>query len=264
MRCVMLKKRLIGVVIVKNGLAIQSFGYNRYFPLGKPECLVENLDRWGVDEILVLSIDRYKNKLGPDFLLLEKLANLGLETPLIYGGGISSVEEGVKAVQLGADRVCVDSLLQDNIEIVIELSEQIGQQAIVGVIPVSEVNGVIKRLDYRTKSSLPLTDKNLEESGRAISELLLVDWINEGSKNGFNMQIIKKFCNTSIPLIPFGGLSEDDKINDLLEHKGISAIAIGNFLNYKEHSVQSYKKEHSKSYIRKPHYKEKYTLLSHE
>lgn len=260
----MLKKRLIGVVIVKSGWAIQSFGYSRYLPLGKPECLVENLDRWGVDEILVLSIDRYKNKLGPDFLLLEKLANLGLETPLIYGGGISSVEEGVRVVQLGADRVCVDSLLQDNIEIVIDLSEQIGHQAVIGVVPVSEVNGVIERLDYRTKSSSQLTDRNLKESGRAVSELLLVDWKNEGSKNGFNMQIIKNFCNTSIPLIPFGGLSEDNKINDLLDRKGVSAIAIGNFLNYKEHSVQNYKKEHGESYIRKPHYKEKYTLLNHE
>ena len=28
----MIKKRLIGTVIVKNGWAVQSFGYNKYLP----------------------------------------------------------------------------------------------------------------------------------------------------------------------------------------------------------------------------------------
>ena len=32
---------------------MQSFGYRRYLPLGRPEVLVENLDRWGADEIVL-------------------------------------------------------------------------------------------------------------------------------------------------------------------------------------------------------------------
>jgi len=42
-----------------------------------------------------------------------------------------------------------------------------------------------------------------------------------------------------------------------LADKKISAVAIGNFLNYKEHSLQRYKKELNKKYIRTPHYVEK-------
>ena len=68
----MLKKRLIGIVLVKDGWAVQSFGYRRCLPLGKPECLVENLDRWGADEIFVLNIDRSTDNIGPDFELLKK------------------------------------------------------------------------------------------------------------------------------------------------------------------------------------------------
>ena len=68
----MLKKRVIGVVTVKAGWAVQSFGYHRYLPLGRPEYLVGNLDRWGADEIVVQVIDRSKNQLGPDFDLIEK------------------------------------------------------------------------------------------------------------------------------------------------------------------------------------------------
>ncbi|MFN8967222.1 MAG: HisA/HisF-related TIM barrel protein, partial [Pseudanabaena sp.] len=109
----MLKKRLIGVVTIKDGWAVQSFGYQRYLPLGKPECLIKNLDRWGADEILVQVIDRSRQKIAPDFSLLERIGKLGLSTPLIYGGGIRNVDDGVKAIHYGADRLVVDALLHD-------------------------------------------------------------------------------------------------------------------------------------------------------
>ena len=54
----MLKKRLIGVITVKDGLGVQSFGYKKYFPLGKAEILAKNFNRWGADEIFLNVIDR--------------------------------------------------------------------------------------------------------------------------------------------------------------------------------------------------------------
>jgi len=77
----MLRKRLVGVVTVRRGRAVQSFGYGRWLPLGRPEVLVENLDRWGVDEILLQCIDRSAQQLGPDLALLikaSKEAGLGV------------------------------------------------------------------------------------------------------------------------------------------------------------------------------------------
>jgi len=114
----MLKKRLIGIVLVKDGWVVQSFGYRRYLPLGKPECFVENLDRWGADEIFVLNIDRSTDNIGPDFELLKKLGKLGLDTPIIYGGGIRSLDDGLKVIRLGADRLVVDALMHDDQEII--------------------------------------------------------------------------------------------------------------------------------------------------
>ena len=54
----MLAKRLIGAVIVRDGLAVQSIGYKKWLPIGKPEIVIENLCRWNVDEIAVLYVDR--------------------------------------------------------------------------------------------------------------------------------------------------------------------------------------------------------------
>ena len=57
-------------------------------------------------------------------------------------------------------------------------------------------------------------------------------------------------CNK--PLILFGGISECEQIKKLLIQNNISSIAIGNFLNYKEHMIQTDKKELGLSGIRKP------------
>ena len=56
-----MKKRLIGVITIKDDLAVQSFGFKNYLPLGKPEILVKNLDIWGADEILINDISRTKH-----------------------------------------------------------------------------------------------------------------------------------------------------------------------------------------------------------
>ena len=102
----MLKKRLIAVVTIRNGLAVQSFGYKRYLPIGRPEVVVENLDRWGADEILLQCIDRSVGILsGPDFLTLEKISKTGLSTPLIYAGGIRHAEDAVKAMMEEAEKL---------------------------------------------------------------------------------------------------------------------------------------------------------------
>ena len=56
----MLKKRIIGTVLVKDNIAVQSFSYSKWLPIGKPECIVKNLDRWGADEIVVISLKRFR------------------------------------------------------------------------------------------------------------------------------------------------------------------------------------------------------------
>src|SRR5450755_2779146 len=137
----MLKKRLVGVITVKDGWAVQSFGYRRYLPLGHPEYLAENLDRWGADEILVLSIDRTRRGLGPDLDLVRRLGGMGLSTPLSYGGGIRTIAEAGAIIQAGAERVCVDATMRSSATVVRGISSLIGAQAVIGALPLSSVSG---------------------------------------------------------------------------------------------------------------------------
>jgi cyclase len=237
-----LNKRLVGVITVKNGWAVQSFGYRRHLPLGKPEILAENLDRWGADEIILQSIDRSAQQLGPDFTLLDRVAKMGLGTPIIFSGGIRTVDEGIRVIQSGADRLCIDALLRDAPEVARGLSDRLGAQALIAALPLSMELGRLCLLDYRRCTHAPLNEKVMALlREKVVSEALIIDWKNEGHDRGFDFELLKQFPLHDLPLIAFGGLSEASVLRRVLDVRQVAAAAIGNALNYRENAIGAFK-----------------------
>ncbi len=253
----MLQKRIIGVIAVENGMAVQSIKYQRTLPLGRPEMLAENLDRWGADEIMILDLGRSRKGLGPDMDLIHRLGALGLTTPLSYGGGVITAEHAVAVIQAGVERVCIDSLLHDNPERVISLTQLVGAQAIIAAFPVNIHEYCLQWYDHRkcTVGSLSSSALALLDDGY-ISEALVVDWQHEGEKEGFNPALIELFSDRvkGTPLLLYGGISEFTQLRDFLSHPSVSAVCIGNFLNYREHALQTLKKELTGFDVRAPEY----------
>lgn len=238
----MIRKRLVGVVTVKDGWAVQSFGFRRYLPLGKPEVLVENLDRWGADEILLQCIDRSGQNPGPDLKLLDKVGKRGLSTPLIYAGGIRSAQDAVDVVQAAADRVSVDALLRDNLDEVAKAGAFLGNQAIVGALPLSRgPDGQIRWLDYRSRTEQPLSGEIVSalENG-IISEAVVIDWRHEGVPCAFDESLVEALPG-DFPVIAFGGISTAAQMESLFRRPRVVACGVGNFLSYQEHAVQTLK-----------------------
>ena len=238
----MLKKRLVGVITVKNGWAVQSFGYRRYLPLGRPEVLAENLDRWGADEIILLCIDRTGQGGGPDLTLLDRVSRKGLSTPLIYAGGIRNAEDAVAVVKAGADRICVDALLHDAPLRIKQISASLGAQAVIASLPLARGGDGLVWLDYRMRQAHALNSVLLDvlRSG-VVSEALIIDWQHEGMAGQFDTRLVSEFPVKGMPLIAFGGLSEPSQLRTVLQFEQVAAVAVGNFLNYREHAIHHYK-----------------------
>jgi len=253
----MIKKRIIGVITVLNGWAVQSFGYKKYLPLGRPTVLAKNLENWGADEIFINSIDRSRNNLGPDLELLNLLSELSLTTPLIYGGGISSVKDAEECIKIGCERITIDSLLHYEPDSIKEISYKLGKQSIIANIPLSVVNNKLFWFNYLKKNLQDdfSTIKKIA-SENLISEFLLIDKNNEGERKSFDNAIINLFPIKDKPLIIFGGISEKEQLKNLLSLDSIAAVGIGNFLNYKEHMIQFYKQYVNRQDIRMPYFNE--------
>ena len=240
----MIKKRIIGTVVVKNGIAVQSFSYGKYLPLGKPEIIIKNLDRWGVDEILINVIDRSKNKLDPNFELLKKIQKMNITTPLIYGGGVSNLESAKKVINLGADRILIESALFNNYNYVKEISLFLGSQALILSLPIVIEKKIIKYFNYKNKKIENLSNKiNLSIKEKLFSEVLIIDPKGDGLHDKFNEKLISKE-KFNLPLICFGGIHTDSKIKKIFAtNLNVNAVAVGNSLNYTEHAFQKIKKK---------------------
>ena len=239
----MLKKRIIGVITVVDGQAVQSIAFKRYLPIGKPEIVAKNLDRWGADEILIQCIDRSRGSIGPDFEIINRISNSGISTPIIYGGGILSLTEAEDVIKRGADRICVDSLLHRFPKVVRQISDRIGSQGLIAAVPLSVEKGRTQWLDYLEGKSVELDNNilNVVKEG-GVSETLIIDWQNEGTSKGFNNKMIGNLGAFPVPLVLFGGIRKVDQIRELLSLPNVAAIAIGNSLNYKESAVFEIKK----------------------
>jgi cyclase len=184
------------------------------------------------------------------------LGKLGLETPLIYSGGIRSVEDAVKVIQIGADRIMVDTLLYDNLDIVRDIAKELGAQAVIASLPLCWKNFEIKWLNYRSRDKALISNRVLEllKSG-SVSEVLITDCEHEGVHNSFEVKLIEEFPLKDVSIIVFGGISNSAQMRTLLNFNAIVAIAIGNFLTYHEHAVQKYKEALIGSPLRQASYK---------
>ena len=251
----MFKKRFIGVITVKNGFAVQSFGYNRYLPIGNPVVVAENLDRWGVDEIIILSIDRSFRGLGPDLELLNELCKLPLFTPLTYGGGINNVEQASAVIRAGVERICLDTALHGDLDVLYEISARIGSQALLASLPLSIEADQLYWYNHVDQTQR-VTDGNISAvfENELVSEALIIDWKHEGIRNGFDLNLLRHMSTLRVPLIAFGGMSETVKIDEAFSMEHVVGVGVGNFLHYSEHSVQKYKEHLDYKSLRLPKY----------
>ena len=239
----MLKKRLGATVIIKNGIAVQSIAFKNYLPIGKPEVVIKNLDNWGADEIIFLCIDSNKNG-RPNFDLISKISDLNIRTPLIYGGGITNVNDAIKCIKLGADRVVINQLFFKDTKQISKISEVIGKESLVLSLNLKLYKRKIYIFDYVSKSI-----KNFDRSfldpicKKFISEILLTDYENEGKKKSFNFDLLKNNFFNNKKILAYGGINTTEQFRKLFRFKNISSVILGNCLNYKESAIFNIKKK---------------------
>ena len=125
---------------------------------------------------------------------------------------------------------------------VLEISDKIGSQSIISSIPLLikknnlfQYNCEINNLTKISDNFKTIINKKL------ISEILIIDYINEGYPDNFNEKLNKYFPIKNFPIISFGGISTNKKINKIIKFKSVTAIAVGNSLNYKENALKNIK-----------------------
>ncbi|AKQ44794.1 hypothetical protein TH63_02785 [Rufibacter radiotolerans] len=239
----MLKKRIGAALIIKDNWVVQSIGFNKYLPVGKPEIAVEFLNKWGIDEIFLIDISATKNKstISPDLVMKSSKY---CRVPLAVGGGITSVEQMEIMLQSGADKICLNQALHKNLNLLTQGANKFGDQFMVAVVDFVKGQDGYEVYDYIRKQTTgkKVIDfvKELEVAGAG--EVVLQSVERDGRYNGFETDLYEQACQeVTIPVIALGGAGKASHFINLLQQTQVSAACAGNIFHFAEHSVNMLK-----------------------
>lgn len=235
----MLKRRIAASLIVKDGIVVQSIGFKKYLPVGKPSIAVEFLNQWGIDEIILLDISASKNKQAPDFELI-KTAAMKCYVPLTVGGGITTIDQIKELMHCGADKISLNQSALLNSKLISEAAHIFGNQCIVISIDGVKIGDAYKVYDYISKTTLDISPAQLAKQAEDLGagEILINSVDRDGTYCGYDFELINSICDVAtIPVICCGGAKNAHDLIEVFEKTRVSAASAANFYHFSEHSV---------------------------
>src|SRR3990167_6133749 len=104
--------RVIPVLLLHSGGLVKTVKYKNPVYVGDPLNAVKIFSEKEVDEIAVLDIDASKKKNPPELSRIKDIAGECF-MPFAYGGGITSVEQIKTILNLGAEKIIVNTAMAD-------------------------------------------------------------------------------------------------------------------------------------------------------
>jgi cyclase len=231
----MLRFRVIPVLLHgKDGL-VKTHRFEKPTYVGDPTNAVRIFNQKQVDEILVLDITRSRLNLGPDYDLVKKVASECF-MPLSYGGGIRNLSDAKELFALGVEKLSIQSAAITNPLVITEIANFAGSQSISVSIDVLETG----RGDYRVYHAatrkilkIPLIQLIRQVQDMGAGELIITSVIDEGTMQGYNLDLIR-FAReaSSVPIVAHGGAGGVKDFAKAIS-AGAGAVAAGSFFVFR-------------------------------
>jgi len=227
-------------ILLKNGYCYQSYGWNRFRPLGDLQTAIDILDEYEVDEILIVrpikGVDS-EDSLNIDLKLLSELKTI---TPLSFGGGIRSNSDINNLSGLPIERLCLSSaFININEGFVKNAINSFGRQAILACLPITLIDDVICVYHSEANELIKLSDEIQEFCMQYADEIIIIDMSNEGNNDYFQMDLLEHLKIPLNKIIITGGVGKN--IIRVAKSTGIASSIIENRVLHSENSIDYFK-----------------------
>lgn len=235
----MLRPRIIPCLLIYEGALVKTIEFKEPKYIGDPINAVKIFNEKEADELIVLDIGATVNSLKPNFKLIEKLAS-ECRMPLCYGGGITCVEEAIKLVDIGVEKVAISAAAIKNPSIIKELVLAVGSQSIVAVIDVfKKKNFFSEKYQLRSHSNKKIYDEDpfslidkFQENG--VGEIIVNSINKDGLMQGYDIELASKVKSLAkVPITFLGGAGSLEHFKELFDKLGIVGSAAGSLFVFK-------------------------------
>jgi cyclase len=240
----MLTKRIIPCLDIKDGRTVKGVNFENIRDAGDPVELGALYAEQGADELVFLDITATIEKRKTLRELVRRIAG-HINIPFTVGGGISSVEDVSLLLQNGADKISVNTSAFRRPQLVGELAREFGSQCVVLAIDTRrEDDGrwYVYLNGGRVRTERLCSDWAREGVDRGAGEILLTSMNNDGTKQGFAIEITKDLAGSlPVPVIASGGGGTMEHFVDVFGEGQADAALAASIFHFKEISIPELK-----------------------
>lgn len=218
---------------------------------GDPVELARRYAEEGADELVFLDITATQEKRKTLVGLVRRIARQ-IDIPFTVGGGIRSLDEIEELLHAGADKVSLNSAIVKNPDLIDKAADRFGSQCIVAAVDAKRTDGA---WSVFIKGGTEDTGKNAlewmqETEKRGAGEILLTSMDRDGTKQGFDVELLKKVSrNVRIPVIASGGAGTIRHCIEAIEEGAADAVLAASIFHFREIEIQALKSAFDKNNI---------------
>src|SRR5437870_4154779 len=241
----MLSKRIIACLDVRDGHVVKGVNFEGLRSAGDPAELARRYNVEGIDELVILDVTA---TIEARRALAQTIAEVARELfiPLAVGGGIRNGADAAAIVDVGADKVSINTAALAQPGLITRLAECYGSQAVIVAIDAKR-NG--ERFDVYARSGQTPANRDAvewarEAESRGAGEILLTSIDRDGTKSGFDCELTAQISRAiSIPVIASGGAGTAQDFVDIFSMGCADAALAASLFHYNEISVRALKQD---------------------
>ena len=241
----MVAKRIIPCLDVRGGRTVKGVAFGNLRDAGDPVELGRYYAEQGADELVYLDICASLEDRNTFTALVEKIA-ARIHIPFTVGGGIRSVDDALRLLDVGADKITVNSAAVANPAIINRIASRCGAQFIVAAIDARlDETG---RWTVCTHGGSRMTRLDLfswarEVQERGAGEIMFTSMSHDGTKKGYPCEAFARLDEElSVPVIASGGAGSIDDIADVLIRGKADAALAASIFHFGEIEIKDLKR----------------------
>jgi len=233
---------------VDNGRVVKGVNFVNLRDAGDPVELASMYNQQGADEIVFLDITASSDSRETLYEVVRRTAE-EIFIPFTVGGGIRSVEDARQILRLGADKVSLNTAAVLRPELISDIAKEFGNQCVVVAIDARRSNKTSCGFEVfthggREGTGLSLIEWAEEVVEKGAGEILLTSMDRDGTKDGFDIEMLKKVSKkVSVPLIASGGAGNTKDMIDGALLGDADALLAASIFHFGEITVSDVRKE---------------------
>jgi cyclase len=231
----MLKVRVMPTLLHKDFGLVKGERFHSWRRTGSAMQQIKVYNLREVDELVLLDITASIKGRPPDYQLIDDLAD-DCFMPMTVGGGIRTIDHARGVLQVGADKVSINSAAVEHPELITQIADRFGSQCVVVSIDYKlHADGTREMFTYSGSKPTGLDPVSFAVmvQERGAGEILLTSIDRDGTFAGYDVECIRNVSEAvSIPVIASGGAGSYEDMSVAIIEGRASAVAAASIFHF--------------------------------